>query len=97
MPAIARNSVDLPAPDGPVTSTWSRGRERDAVGRDQRRAGRQRDVELVEPDLPRAAVAATLDRRRASRRSRVAGRDRGLEAREPRDHGAPFGELRDRR
>ena len=37
MPAIARNSVDLPEPDGPVTSTGSPRGHLDVVGRHQRR------------------------------------------------------------
>ena len=41
MPAMARNSVDLPEPDGPVSSVRSPRAKAEAVGGDQRRAVRQ--------------------------------------------------------
>ncbi len=69
MPAIARNSVDLPEPDGPVTSTGSPRGILTLSDRHERRSVRQVHRDVVEFD--RATIPGRLDvdhRRRMGRR-----------------------------
>ena len=97
MPAMARNSVDLPEPDGPVTSTLL------AAARCAMPSAAtsgvpfgSRDREIVERDR----LAASPARPRSTGgvvAAACALRDRGVEAGQPLDHRAPFRELRDRR
>ena len=58
MPAMARNSVDLPAPDGPVTSTRSPAVKHEVLGVDQRLAVGQADGEMVDRRSRRRRRAA---------------------------------------
>ena len=92
MPAMARNSVDLPDPDGPVTSTRSPGGIASAVAGHQRLAIWQIDGDIVDLNAGIGRARHDLDDRRRHR-DRATCLDRTLEAGEPGDHRAPFGEL----
>ena len=86
MPAMARNSVDLPEPEGPVTSVRSPGAKAEAVGRDQRRAvgqfdeklaaGRSRrslsGTDMIEPVSAASAGALPIAASKPSRRATTA-------------------------
>ena len=90
MPAMARNRVDLPAPDGPVTRVRSSPRRLKPSRRHQRRA-----VRAAAPAASSRSIVARRrldvhdDRGRIGRQRRGA-RDRRLEAVETRDHRPPF-------
>ena len=94
MPATARNSVDLPAPEGPVTSTRSPALSTTLLGIEQRLAVGQADGEMIDGDLATAVARQDLDDRRRQRRG-AAGLDRALEAGQPRHHRLILGDLLD--
>jgi hypothetical protein len=87
-PAMARNRVDLPEPDGPLTSTfWPDGKcnpstSTSAVG--------QPHPEVVHGNVPGGLWRYRDVGRRRPRRT--AGGERSLEAGQSVDHGAPFGD-----
>ena len=90
MPAIARNSVDLPDPEGPASSTRSCGA---IVMPSAATCGLPFGSAISSPlrVIPAASAAATLIAGAAASIA-CALRDRRLEAGEALDHGAPFGE-----
>ena len=91
MPPTARNSVDLPEPDGPVTRTRSPAATVKSSTASSNPAVGQAEFEVAGADL---VIPGALDldhRRRHRHEARNAGRH--LEAAEPLDHRAPFGEL----
>ena len=92
MPAMARNSVDLPAPDGPVTSTRSPGENTMCSALTSGSPLGRRTRKLIERNRVRRLARQHLDRRRRQR-DVAAGDDRVLESGQPRDHRAV---LRDR-
>ena len=75
-----------------MTSTRSPGAMRDVVGRDQRLAGRQLHLEIVDLDGPPALARCDLDHRRRAAAAAPAA-IAALEAVQPLDDGAPFREL----
>ncbi len=92
MPAIARNRVDLPAPDGPVTSTRSPAATvmSSAATSGVPCGSRTSRSSISTRSLP---VARAIPRSPASSAPRPAPLDRDVEAVEPRDHRAPFRQL----
>ncbi len=88
-PAMARKSVDLPAPDGPVTRMRSWSVNAEAVGCDLRGSVGQLDQKLPQFDVVAAGRRHDVDRTGAARQRRGAG-DRLLEPFETRDHRSPF-------
>ena len=92
MPAIARNSVDLPAPDGPVTSTRSPAEMTMSSAATSGAALRQVHHEVLDPDGILAGVRRDVDPGRRGRGG-LRALDRDIETVEPRDHRPPFREL----
>ena len=93
MPAMARNNVDLPAPEGPVTSTRSPAANSDVLGGDEGLAVGQADVQTVDAIACASARGLTsIDRRR----DRDAARPAAIASSNPAsrcDDRAPFGDL----
>ena len=93
MPAIARNSVDLPEPDGPVTSTRSPGAIVMPSASTSGTPFGSRTARSVEADRVLASPGVTAITGGVAASARAAATD-VVEAGEPLDHRAPFGESR---
>ena len=90
-PRSARNSVDLPAPDGPVTSTLSPGAISTlSAATSGWPFGSCTEGRRSPSTCGRRAPATPM---RGLRRGGLRLRDRGIEAVEPGDHRAPFREI----
>ena len=90
MPAMARNSVDLPEPEGPVTSALSPGRKREPGG--VRRCGARRAAQRKVAHPRPCRARARQSRMPASPPERPPGGDRLVEGRKAVDDRLVVGE-----